>query len=51
MVGIKRAVTGENIAADAAIDTRSDDDLAVTMISICGKFKECGVGCTADIYA
>ena len=32
MVGIKRAVTGENIAADTASDTRSVGDLVFTMI-------------------
>jgi len=32
MVGIKRAVTGENIAVDTASDPRSDDDLVFTMI-------------------
>ncbi len=33
MVGMKRAVDGENIAADAT-DMRNDDFLAVTMIAI-----------------
>lgn len=32
MVGTKRAVAGENIAADAATNKRSDDALVATMI-------------------
>lgn len=40
MVGMKRAVDGENIAADAAIDTSSVDDLEVTMIANFGKAEE-----------
>ena len=31
-VGTKRAVTCDNIAADATTDTRSDEDLLATMI-------------------
>lgn len=46
-----RAVTGANIIAVDAAATRSDDDLAVTMIAIYGQDEEFGVGGAADIYA